>query len=200
MPLRVIGAGLPRTATSSLTEALEILLAGRICNMSAIPNHPFDLGDGWDSAIKGGTPDWDSLLTGYVGAVDWPSSAFWRELSEAYPDTPIILSVRERAQVWLDSLEATILPYARMAAAPDWDGRRHLVDLFERFVGGANWDDPATLKAAYERHNQAVRDSISRERLVEWQASQGWAPICRALGVAVPEIPFPWKNRRSEWS
>lgn len=28
---------------------------------------------------------------------------------------------------------------------------------------------------------------------------EGWAPICQALGMAVPDRPFPWVNRRSEW-
>ncbi len=46
MTLQVVGAGLPRTGTSSLREALERLLAGRCCHMSAIPGHPFDLGAG----------------------------------------------------------------------------------------------------------------------------------------------------------
>ena len=44
MSLRVVGAGLPRTGTRSLKEALEHLLGGRCYHMSVIPGHPFDLG------------------------------------------------------------------------------------------------------------------------------------------------------------
>src|SRR5688500_18304876 len=95
MPLRVVGAGLPRTGTSSLTIALEHLLSGRIHHMSAIPGHPFDLGTGWNQALAGEMPDWEQLLDGYVAAVDWPASMFWRQLSETYPDALVLLSVRD---------------------------------------------------------------------------------------------------------
>ncbi len=76
MQLRVVGAGLPRTGTSSLKVALERLLGGRCYHMSAIPGHPFELGAGWDNVLAGGTPDWDQLFEGYVAAVDWPASLF----------------------------------------------------------------------------------------------------------------------------
>lgn len=35
---------------------------------------------------------------------------------------------------------------------------------------------------------------------LEWQATEGWAPLCSALSVPVPDLPFPWVNRRSEWA
>jgi hypothetical protein len=167
--------------------------------MSALPGHPFDLGEGWQVALAGGTPDWDPVFDGYIAAVDWPASAFWRELSEVYPDALILLSVRDSAKTWLDSLEATILPVARTALAPDWTHGRDLLTLFERFTGTEHWDNPATLTAAYERHNDNVRKSVPRYRLLEWQAAEGWEPICRALDLPVPNIPFPWTNRRSDW-
>ena len=55
------------------------------------------------------------------------------------------------------------------------------------------------LMEAYERHNKAVRSAVPRERLLEWRAEEGWEPICDALHLPVPEIPFPWTNRRSDW-
>ena len=93
MTLRVVGAGLPRTGTSSLRVALEQLLGGRCCHMSAIPNHPFDLGDSWDRVIKQANPDWDAIMDGFNAAVDWPASLFWQELSAANPDALVLLSV-----------------------------------------------------------------------------------------------------------
>lgn len=197
--LRIIGAGLPRTGTSSLRVALEALLGGPCLHMSAIPGHPFDLGAGWGRALAGDPPAWPQLLDGFAAAVDWPASLFWRELSAAYPDALVLLSVRDTAEVWWQSAEATILPVARMALAPDWRGGRDLLALLERFAGTVHWDDPATLMAAYERHNAAVRAAIPPHRLLEWRAAEGWAPICRAIGVPVPDRPFPWTNRRSEW-
>ncbi len=192
MALRVVGAGLPRTGTTSLTKALERLLAGRCYHMSVIPGHPFNLGVGWDRALSGEMPDWKELMEGYVAAVDWPASMFWHELSEANPQALVLLSVRDTAEAWWHSADETILPYARRALAPDWNDGRGFLALLECFTGTTQWDDPATMMAAYERHNAEVRRTVPVSRLLEWRATEGWGPICRALGVAVPEVPFPW--------
>ena len=200
MKLRVIGAGLPRTGTASLGIALAQLLGGRVYHMSVIPGHPFNLGPGWDLALAGGAPEWDTIFEGFIAAVDWPTSQFWRELSDVYPDALVLLSLRDSAETWWHSADETFLPYARMALASDWDEGRGLVSLLERFTGTEHWDDPSTLMAAYERHNAEVRRTIPTHRLLEWHAAQGWAPICEALGVPEPEMPFPWVNRRSEWN
>lgn len=200
MPLRVIGAGLPRTGTNSLGTALEHLLGGRYYHMSVIPGHPFDLGVHWDQALAGGRVDWQAVFDGYVAALDWPASMFWRELSEAYPEALVLLSTRDSAETWWRSADETILPYARLSLAPDWDGGHGFRALLERFTGTPQWNDPSTLMAAYERHNAAVRQTIPPDRLLEWRAIDGWAPICQALGVPVPDWPFPWTNRRSEWA
>ncbi len=197
--LRVIGAGLPRTATRSLKAALEQLLGGPCCHMTSIPGYPFNLGKAWKRALEDGIPDWPALLGEYVAAVDWPSSMFWRELSVANPEALVLLSVRDSAEVWWQSANETILPLARRALGPGWNDGRDLLSLLERFTGTEHWDDPGTLMAAYERHNAAVRKTIPSQRLLEWRASDGWAPICRALALPVPDGPFPWVNRKSDW-
>lgn len=132
--------------------------------------------------------------------MDWPASLFWRELSEMNPDALVLLSVRDSAETWWQSADETILPYARMALAPDWKEGRGLVELLERFTATKQWDDPATMMAAYERHNTEVRATVPPHRLLEWHAEEGWVPICHALGVPIPNVPFPWVNRRSEWN
>jgi hypothetical protein len=167
--------------------------------MSAIPGHPFALGADWDLALSGESPDWEGLLKGYVAAVDWPASMFWRELGEANTDAVVLLSVRDSAQTWWESMNATVLRAARPALSLDWSEGRSLSMLLERFTGSEHWDDPALLMAAYERNNAEVRKAVPRKRLLEWRADEGWEPICRALGLPEPDIPFPWVNRRGEW-
>ena len=54
--------------------------------MSVLPGHPFELGPAWNEALAGGNPDWHQLMDGYLAAVDWPASLFWRELSAANPE------------------------------------------------------------------------------------------------------------------
>jgi hypothetical protein len=199
LKLRVIGAGLPRTGTASLTIALEHLLGGRCYHMREIPGHPYKLGEGWNHALADGDLDWSHMLHGYSASMDWPASMFWRELSRANPIALVLLSLRDNAETWFQSMDKTILPYARMALAPDWSEGCGLVDLLERFAGTSQWDEPDTLMAAYERHNASVRQNAAQERFLEWRVTDGWEPICQALGLPVPEMPFPWVNRRSEW-
>ena len=52
---------------------------------------------------------------------------------------------------------------------------------------------------AYERHNAAVRAAVAPGRLVEWSPGDGWAPLCDALGVAIPDDPFPHLNTRADF-
>lgn len=166
--------------------------------MSAIPGHPFDLGADWDRALAGDTVDWPAVLQRYVAVVDWPASAFWREISATHPDALVLLSVRENSQTWWESLEATVLPAARMSQAPEWKEGRALIQLLERFTGSRHWDDRALLMKAYDGHLAEVRETASAGRLLEWRAEDGWLPLCRALGLPVPDEPFPWRGRRSE--
>ena len=44
-----------------------------------------------------------------------------------------------------------------------------------------------------------VRAAVPPERLVEWQPGDGWEPICDALGVPVPDVPFPHANTTDDF-
>lgn len=200
MSIKIIGAGLPRTGTSSLGLALQHLIGGPVYSMSVIPGHPFDLGSEWEKAFAGKPVAWERMFSGYVAALDWPASMFWQEIMRAFPDVPIILSTRDNSQIWWQSCEATFLPFARLALSPSWEHGRGLVDLLERFTATEHWDDPQTLMSAYERHNAEVRALAPPDRFLEWNPSHGWAPICKLLDCSVPDIPFPWINKRSEWN
>ena len=50
---------------------------------------------------------------------------------------------------------------------------------------------------AYQRHVTAVRREAPPDRLVEWRVTDGWASLCRQLGLDVPDHPLPHLNRRS---
>ena len=51
----------------------------------------------------------------------------------------------------------------------------------------------------YRRNGEAVRREVPRERLLEFDAPQGWKPLCDFLGVAVPAEPFPLTNTTEEF-
>ena len=200
MTLRVVGAGLGRTGTLSLKLALERLLGAPCYHMLEVFGHPEHI-PAWHHAARGDMPEWRELLAGYQAAVDWPAAAFWPELSEAFPDAVVLLSVRE-PRAWWCSADQTIFPALReepLNEPPfmaDWHGM--VMELFAaRFPNAI--DDPAAAMAAFERHNDRVRETVPAHRLIEWKPGDGWEPICSALGLAVPAEPFPHRNTRAEW-
>jgi sulfotransferase family protein len=112
----------------------------------------------------------------------------------------IVLSTRESAARWRESAEATIFPYMRKDSYPEHEDWLAVVKALLAREIGDDWDDTAVLEAFYERHNAAVRREAPKDRLLEWRAADGWEPLCRVLGLPVPEEPFPHRNAREEWS
>jgi hypothetical protein len=202
MTLRVVGAGVGRTGTASLKRALEVLLDGPCYHMLEVLENP-DHDLFWSAAVRDGRDDFATVIDGYAAAVDWPVSAFWRELATQNPDALILLSTRDSAERWWRSYEATIVGILKQrVAGADPLGARHaswvIAMLQDRFTPG--WDDRARAIEAYERHNEEVRTSADPARLVEWQPADGWDPICDALGVPVPDEPFPHENTTADFN
>jgi len=197
--IRVVGAGLGRTGTHSLKVALEQLLEGPCYHMIEVFERPDDVAV-WQRAIDGEPPDWSEFLADYVAAVDWPVAAFWSELSVAFPDAVVLLSVRD-TDGWWRSAEQTIFEVSRRPPPDDpaLQAHLHMIEtMFDRrFTPG--WSDEATAKAAYERHNETVRARVEPHRLVEWHPGDGWGPLCTALGVEVPAEPYPHVNTTTEF-
>jgi hypothetical protein len=197
MTLRVIGAGVGRTGTLSLKGALETLLGGTCYHMLEVFTHD-DHVTMWCDAATGGDVDWAAMLADYNATSDFPACLFWRELSELYPDAPVLLSTRASSQVWWESAHETIFsPMIEAVGAerPDWLAMWRTVSK-ARFTDQIH--DEAAAKTAYDRHNDEVRSSFSPDRLIDWQPGDGWEPICERLGLAVPDTPFPHANTRAE--
>jgi len=200
MALRVVGAGLGRTGTASLKQALERLLQGPCYHMfEVLQRQDTPL---WHSAVRGEPVDWDSLLGSYAASVDWPACAFWRELSASNPDALILLSTRNSADEWWVSMQRTIVARMNMPVPPDEPAvaqhRAMVLELLDRRFT-PEWRDPDAARRAYERHNQAVRGSAAPGRLLEWRPGDDWEPICDALGLAVPDEPFPHENTTDDF-
>jgi hypothetical protein len=152
---------------------------------------------GWTDAIEGRPVDWEAMLAGYSALVDWPGASFWPELSAANPDALVLLSVRDPGS-WYRSASETIF---RVLADPPadfapWMGTMRGL-LRERFSD--RLDDEEAMIEAFERHNEAVRETVAPERLLEWSAVEGWGPICERLGLEVPEEDFPLTNTTAEF-
>src|SRR5438874_1939290 len=198
MSLKVVGAGVGRTGTASLRLALEQLLDGRCHHMREILNDPAQV-PGWTDAIDGREVDWQELLSAYVASVDWPAASFWREISAANPDALVLLSVRDDAEAWWRSADDTIFEVTRRPPATPDDAWHEMWSNISRRRFTDRLDDRDAAIAAYERHNADVRASAPPDRLLEWRPAEGWGPICAALGLPVPDQPFPHVNTTADF-
>jgi sulfotransferase family protein len=204
--MKLIGAGLPRTATTTQMIALEQL--GLPCYhmrnlMTNMEGHlPL-----WYDAMAG-RGDWEKLFEGCTSAVDWPAAFFYRELMDVYPDAKVLLSVRNH-ESWERSMRDTIwaiyfgrgllhhIAQARYQVDPVF---RSWYDLMVRMV----WVTGAPFAGAYAERQQMVdaaarwddevKATVPADRLVVWEPADGWEPICAAVGAPVPDEPLPNVN------
>jgi hypothetical protein len=40
---------------------------------------------------------------------------------------------------------------------------------------------------------------VMPERPIDWEVGAGWEPLCEALGVPIPDEPFPRTNTTAEF-
>ncbi len=47
---------------------------------------------------------------------------------------------------------------------------------------------------AFEQHNKKVPETVPADRLLIFEAAEGWEPLCNFLDLPVPDKPFPHLN------
>lgn len=201
MSLAVIGAGFGRTGTLSLKQALEMLGFAPCHHMDSVKEQPAQAAL-WLEAIDNPRFDWNRLLGDHAAAVDWPTCFFWRELMAFYPDALVVLSLRDK-EGWYRSVRNTIYnalvppPGVTIPLPPEMLAMARELVLNRTFSG--RLDDPDYAYTVFEQHNERVRDTVPAQRLLVFEASDGWAPLCQRLGVPLPEVPFPHANSTPEF-
>jgi hypothetical protein len=204
--MKLIGAGLPRTGTLSQKVALEMLGLAPCYHMVNVLAD-LDKVQQWRRALEG-DGQWDEIFEDSQATVDWPGSYFYKELIEAYPDAKVLLSVRD-SEAWERSMRQTIwgmfwgdilirdLSSARVRVDEQWRAFIELMqDMWKRGGLMDNGADTTTesMRAAMERFNQEVQDTVPADRLLVWSVSDGWEPLCEFLELPVPDTPFPHLN------
>ncbi len=193
MALKIVGTGLGRTGTKSLQSALNMLGAGPCHHMVEVFAHP-ESAQLWIEAAKG-RPDWDAIFAGYHAVVDYPGAQFWRELVTYYPQAKVLHTIRDPDE-WFESTQLTIF-------APDSAAKRRgpMSEFFDIIVAafGDNIHDRAFMTDYFRKHTRDVVRTIPAERLLVYEVSQGWGPLCEFLCVPVPGEPFPAQNSRAEF-
>jgi hypothetical protein len=206
--MQLIGAGLPRTGTLTQKLALEQLgLAPCYHWVNVLAD--LDQVELWDRAMDG-EAIWEEVFGDSRATVDWPGGYFYRELIDAYPDAKVLLSVRDpqawersfRETIWTMSHGHTLMPllaHARAEIDPRW--KRYL-ELVDRMFWGpqgtfaAGHAEPRQLIEQMLQHTVEVERAVPAERLLVWEVTDGWEPLCEFLGLDVPDGPLPHANDR----
>lgn len=209
--MKMIGVGFGRTGTMSLKAALEELGAGPCFHMIDLimgEEKERDLAH-WIRVGNGEPVDWHEVFEPWESTVDWPAASRWREIVAAFPDVPVLLNVRD-FDGFYKSCQNTILAVKEAAMAGDLpeDANREgpapeLWEVIEKliwqgdFQGNFN-DKEGTRKLYYDRI-ETIKAEVPAERLVLWELGDGWGPLAEALGVDVPDTPFPHLHDTNEF-
>lgn len=202
MALEIIGPGFGRTGTASLKRALEILGFGPCHHMEEVFARP-DQVPHWVALAEGRPVDWDAVFAGFRSQVDWPGAHAWRQLAARWPEARAVLSVRDEA-AWWRSFSDTIGKV--LAGGPRPEAPPHIAAMsvaVGRMIAeqtfGSGLDDRAAAIAALRRRTEEVRAAIPPARLLVFDVAEGWEPLCRFLGVPVPEGHFPRVNSTEQF-
>jgi hypothetical protein len=180
---KVLGLGLSKTGTKSLSRALRFF---------GYSNHSWDeaLFEQWfagDSAAVLAVADAHDCVE------DWPFLALYRELMDRYgASARYVLTLRRTPEIWLDSL---------IAHAERIDPR-HAAHRQMAFGHADPARHRAEYLAYYANHNDGVRKAIAERGLSHrfaelcLETEDGWAGLCRLIGRPAPNAPFPHENRR----
>ena len=197
MPLSVIGAGFGRTGTLSMKLALEQLGFGPCHHMMEVFGKPDHIAL-WQAAADGRNVDWESVFEGYTTAVDWPVCYFWRELASLYPDAKILLTKRDPDK-WYDSCMATIFRGMIEQRETDDPHGKMARSIVANNTFGGDLADRANAIRVFNQHIEDVIDTIPAERLLVFEAVDGWQPLCNFLDVPVPQTDYPRVNSSEEF-
>lgn len=208
--MKLIGAGLPRTATLTQRAALEILGLSPCYHMQNVFAEMSEAGR-WRDVLDGRLPVAE-IVGDYPAVVDWPGSYYYRELMEAYPDAKVLLSVRD-GMSWARSMQQTIwglfyddtlirhVSDARMKVDPVWE--TYIEMMKEMWERTRLLDGEATtlefMASAMERFNNEVRAAVPAEKLLEWAPADGWQPLCEFLELPIPDEPVPHINDTAQF-
>ena len=185
--VQVIGAGLPRTGTSSLVAAMEILGFGpsfhftevfynpecapifeRLLQAFRITGSRFAPKSKEESdAMKDQLKD---LFRGYKSTLGAPACFFVPELMELYPHAKVLLSVRDSDEAWYKSVQESLLVMGKwwymlltlpMGIKPIFELGGQCFNVIDQYSQGKS------RKENHSLHNRWIREIVSKENLLE---------------------------------
>ncbi|MBN9316443.1 MAG: hypothetical protein J0I99_11930 [Devosia sp.] len=182
---KVFGLGLSKTGTSSLGAALEILGFHHAMYDRRLTKDYF----------AGRFDRIDRVLWRNTAFEDWPYPAMFERLMQRYgTDAYYVLTVRKSPETWLASLERHALLSSPKNAK------------IRALCYGLDYpqQDASHFLERYNAHNRNVADLAerlglsSRFRVLCFENGDGWSELCGLLGLPLPDVPFPIRNRTAD--
>ena len=210
-PLKLIHCGLHRAGTTSVAKALDILGFGPVWHpalnktsdnnkylkwwndnhiIDKLENNEFIDFDEWFNMIQCQT------------VMDAPSSLYWELFMNYYPNSKIILTIRE-FDGWYNSnkfifkvLKSNLMKLLyKFGNAPflDWMINKYIPKLEE--IWPILDVDKNTARQKYIESIENIKSKCDADRLLIFDVKTGWKPLCEFLNVSIPKnIKFPHKN------
>jgi len=205
--MKVIVAGLSKTGTKSMQFALKILGYNVYDFME---NYTY-LKEDWEKIfLNGGTAeDFYKMFENVDAVTDNPAAYFWDEIHAAFPESKIILMMRDSEDDWARSMEKQLaeeshpMDLLRSSLSPSFRGfwKFNLMCLSAIYgtTGDYFWFSPPRFnmmlfRMTYRRHNSHVLQNAPKDKLLVYNMKEGWEPLCKFLGIKIPNKPFPHKN------
>lgn len=225
-PIRIIGAGLGRTGSSSLRLALqEMGYETYHMTENVEKDHMGTWSPAAEAWLTGDTEGYKANVrgvlrmlkdNGYNATTDYPACVLYQEMLAEYPNAKVILSVRDSPEKWAHSIDNSIhrvsvlvsrFPLSvfapHMTPIMRWVWKRshvHSVPVQERgwFDNGIRTEDAVR---GYNQWIHEVKANVPAEKLLLHNANEGWGPLCRFLDTKVcPTSPFPRVNEQSQFT
>lgn len=178
------------------------------CNLPYLCNSrsrlPFYI-NRYDSLLPWTRSNWDRLIGQHRVSTDF-GSLFCKHLIRAYPEARVILVERD-VDEWTHSLGSIFIDNwlfglrgLILCGLGPWvgvPGPNVIRDLLMGYLQvGTKHEAWAKLPVAHKEHYMMVREMVPPEQLLEFNLDDGWEPLCRFLGVPIPDLPFPHHNKR----
>jgi hypothetical protein len=176
---RIFGIGLNKTGTTSLDRAMTML------GFESLHDGGPDVHDAVRRAIDDGEPLLSNLDQRFDVFSDIGLLARrFRLLDAQYPGSRFVFTTRPMDQ-WIDSRRRHVERNVALHEAGEYDRGFLVVDV-EKWT--REWKHHTQRVHAYFEGRPDFLE-------IDLTANPEWGVLCRFLGVAEPDEPFPWANR-----
>jgi len=209
-PMRMIGAGLGRTGTSSLVGALKQLGYTPYHMKEGVVDKQHHqqwarLIDAWVGDAKEKAAAMEAVIDlmaveGFDATTDYPACLIFEELMVRYPEAKVVLSVRSSGETWAKSVLQTIGGFHGLLGQRPFSFTANM-RAFAKVGEGVfpltgvelhpvtRIPEAASLAKAHDDWIEHVRKVVPPERLLVHQFSDGFGPLCEILKIPASACP-----------